>query len=263
MKQNFNIVLFSVFLVVLYLFTSLFEWLSHYYFMHFNGFIKPLFTYFNINLENSHIEHHKEAKLNQTLPDNFIEEGLVFNTVDGEILLIFVFLLLSVCIFWHIIPVFRKSFSLTFLLTFSFVFINIYAWIWSSIHSHYHGRYINANTKLKNNPNITIYSPVSFFVPEESWTIYKLLFWYHILHHLNKGQDKYNYNIIFPFFDFVFGTYKNKVDNRIFFSKHEPKTKQEMWLKEHPIFYIRVLDHNVIEYKDEKTDEWIKLPSEF
>ena len=134
-------------------------------------------------------------------------------------------------------------------------------YVWSSIHSHYHNRYIKTNKPLINKPNITIYSPLPFFIPNESSSIYKYLYWYHTLHHLNKGENKGNYNIIFPLFDFIFGTYKYNVDNTKHFLKNHAKTSQEEWLKQHIIFDIHVDNNNTLEYKDVSSNTWNKLPS--
>jgi hypothetical protein len=229
--------------------------------MHYNGFLKKLLDYLNIEIDNSHINHHKQTMLNQTLPDDYIEEGLVFNLIDSEILYTLIFFVVGTILFWLFFPKFKKSFSLLFMIIFSVVFISVYMYIWSSIHSHYHSRYVESNKPLKNNPKITIYSPLPFFIPHESSYIYKYLYWYHSLHHLNKGEDKGNYNILIPFFDFIFGTYKYKVDNTKYFLNNSPKTPQEIWLKQHIIFDIRVVDNNILEYKDESSNIWQKLPS--
>ncbi len=37
-----------------------------------------------------------------------------------------------------------------------------------------------------------------------------------MIHHFNKGEDKCNFNIILPGMDFIFGTYKNCIDNTEF-----------------------------------------------
>jgi len=263
MKSNSTkntIYMFFVFILSFYILISLFEWINHYYLMHYNGFLKKTLDWLNIKHENSHILHHKQTLLDQTLPDdNYIEEGLVFNLIDNEVILIFIFAFFFMCLFWFYFPDFKNSFSLTCTLFITFLFISIYIWIWSSIHSHYHNVYIECNQKLKFNENI-VYSPIRFFVPDEKSSIYKYLYWYHTIHHLTKGESKGNYNIIFPLFDFVFFTYKDTVDNTLHFSKNEPTTPQEIWLNDHKQFQIRVLDNNVIEYKDINTEEWKRFP---
>lgn len=260
MDLKSDIYMFLWFLIVFYIFVSFFEWTFHYYLMHYNGFFKKILDYFNIKVENSHISHHKQTYLDQTLPsDNYIEEGLVFNLIDTEIFLTFILTFISMIFFWMYFPNFKKSFSLTFILFVTIIFIIIYLWAWSSIHSHYHNVYIESNKKLKYSDNV-IYSPLPFFVPNEDSSIYKYLFWYHTIHHLSKGESKVNYNIIFPLFDFIFFTYHNYVDNTLHFSKNKPTTPQEEWLYKHQKFDIRVLNNNIIEYKEIGSNEWNKFP---
>lgn len=250
---------FTFFIIFLYIVISLAEWLSHYYLMHFNGFFKTFIEYFLIKLETNHIDHHKETRLDQTLPDDFIEEGTIFNLTDSIIVILL--MLLLAYLFWLFFPGFKKSFSLPFILFFTFILANSYFYVWGSIHTHYHNRYIENNKPLKNNPKVTIYAPIPFFVPNESSAAYKYLLWYHTLHHLNKGQDKTHYNVLCPMFDHIFGTYKNHVDNTNYFSSKNPETPGEEWLKNHIVFDIRVLDNNILEYRDKGSTEWKRIPA--
>jgi len=258
MKCN-SVLFFIIFLIYLYITTSLIEWTIHYYLMHYNGSLIKILNFFNITPDNSHINHHKETRLDQTLPDNFIEEGLVFNFLDYETVFICVLFISSALLFWRNFPKFKTCFSLQFTIVISFIIAFLYLWTWNSIHSHYHKKYIECNTSLKNSKNV-VYSPLRFFIPDESSSLYKYLYWYHTLHHLNKGESKGNYNIICPFFDFIFGTYTRHVDNTLYFSKHDPTNIQEVWLREHPTFDIRVLDNNTIEFKNQN-NKWVKFPS--
>jgi len=262
MKQQENpawILPFLLFLVVIYVVISFLEWFLHYYFMHMNGSLSTFLLSNGVDLYNSHMEHHKETKMDQTLPDDCIEEGLVFNMFDVEITLIVCSLFLIVFFVWCCVPFFNERFTLLFLLGVTFVISLVYFTSWSSIHSFYHQKYIPTNVPLKNN-NI-IYSPVPFYVPDHTSSIYQYLFWYHTLHHLNKGESKGNYNVIFPFFDFVLGTYTPKVDNTLHFSKNEPRTPSETWLQEHLVFDIRILDNNRIEYRDDVDSPWLPIPN--
>lgn len=250
---------FFCFLIFIYCVISYFEWFLHHYVMHSNGFAKPIMDYYK--LKNSHLDHHIECKLDQSLPDDFIEEGIVFNMKDGENIALCILLFMSAYVYWQFFPRFKQSFSLSFVFGFIFLISVLYFYIWSSIHSHYHNRYVEANQPLKNNPQLTIYSPYRFFIPNDSSFLYKYLYKYHTLHHLNKGQVKCNYNIICPMFDYLFGTYKANVDNTLYFSKTIPSSEREVWLKNHMIFDIRMMDHNKIEYKDNGSTEWHLLPA--
>jgi len=250
--------MFLFFVIFIYCMISLIEWVMHHYVMHENGIVPHIMEYFH--MKNFHMDHHKETRIDQTLPDNFIEEGIVFNVMDVEMIGIVVFMVLTAFLYWQFVPGFKQSFSLTFLVGFIVIVINVYYYTWSSIHSHYHKRYIEVNQPLKNNPSITVHSPARFFIPIESSFLYKYLFWYHTLHHLNKNKMKCNYNIICPLFDFIFGNYRSNVDNTLYFSKHTPTSQREEWLKNHMVFDIRVTNHNTLEYRDKGSTEWLILP---
>lgn len=250
-----------IFLIFFYIVVSWIEWFFHYYFMHFNGGLKELVEKLNIKVENSHIEHHKETLLDQSLTDDFIEEGLVFNLLDPENFFIIFLTVLSCYFFWRYFPKFKSQFSFTFIFIITIILSYAYFYVWSSIHSKYHSRYIDVNKPLNNKPDKTIYSIFNYFIPDTSLRIYKFLFWYHTLHHLNKGEDKCNYNTVCPFFDFILGTYKSKVNNTVYFSKNNPTNKRDEWLRAHLVFDIRVLDNNILEYKDQDSDVWNRMPS--
>ena len=140
----------------------------------------------------------------------------------------------------------------------AFIILNLYFYSWGSIHSNYHKRYIDVNIPLKNNSDITIYSPLKYFIPNQKSCIFKYLYWYHTLHHLNKGDGKCNYNIICPLFDFIFGTYKSNVNNVNYFSNNDSQNLRENWLKAHPEFDIRIADN--IEYRDKDSNQWNPIP---
>jgi hypothetical protein len=249
------------FLIYIYIIISLAEWLSHYYLMHYNGFLKNVLQFFNCKIDNTHIDHHKETLLDLSLPDDYTEEGLIFNLFEPKVIFLIISLFVCMWLFWLYFPEFKKHFSLIFVLCFSIIIINVYVNVWSSIHSNYHKRYIEVNKPLKNNSTTTIYSLLPYFTPNESSPIYKYLLWYHAIHHYNKGENKGNYGIIFPLVDFIFGTYKFTIDNTTYFAKNEPTNERERWLKEHIRFDLRVLDDNVLEYMDELSFEWKKLPT--
>ena len=52
-----------------------------------------------------------------------------------------------------------------------------------------------------------------------------------------------------------------KIDNTTYFSNNEPKNECERWLKEHIRLDLRVIDDNILEYMDELSCEWKKLPT--
>ena len=104
------------------------------------------------------------------------------------------------------------------------------------------------------------YNIIPFFKPDTNSRIYKFFYSYHILHHLNKGKNKENYNIICPLFDHIFNTYKSRVDNRSLFLENKPKNKQEEWLYNNQVFDIRIQEDNIIEYKLENNKTLLCFP---
>ena len=55
------------------------------------------------------------------------------------------------------------------------------------------------------------------------------------MHHLNKGKNKCNYNIICPGADFIFGTHRNNIDNTNFCAqKPLPDHKSEIICQQKP-----------------------------
>lgn len=244
-----------VFLTCILILASVLEWLSHRYVMHGLGVIGSVFK--NFGTSDSHIEHHSETLLTQDIPDSFKASGLVFNPVLEPLILIIIFLSgifllrkatgLKEYTPWFLVVLFGIALSL------------LYFWVWNSIHASFHKRYIAINEPLAHSE--TIYGIFPHFVPNESALYYKLLFKYHILHHLNKGKSKGNFNVLLPFSDFIFGTYTPRVDNTLHFKEHEPRNEQERWLKEHMVFDIYVGDRNDILYKDfDKDGQWRKFP---
>jgi len=257
MRKSNPYSLILLLLVFLYVVISFIEWFLHYYFMHKN-FPKVVLDTIQMSVDNYHIDHHKETRLDQTLPDDFLEEGLVFNFLDIETLVLIGLTIGSGYLFWKYYPPFKKSISLSTVFVVTILVSILYLYIWNSIHTRYHSRYIEVNRPLQNNPELTIYSPMRSFIPDTAKAYYKYLLWYHTLHHLNKGEDKCNYNTECVLADFIMGTYKSRVDNTLYFSTHSPQNTRDEWLRQHLVFEIRVQDHNVIEYKEGTS--WKKLP---
>jgi len=253
-------ILYFYFFIFLYVIVSLIEWISHFYIMHQNGIVKMIHDNI-IKIDTNHIAHHLETRLDQSLVEDFKEEGLVFNIMKISAFILVLITVTSGYLFWLYFPNAKQCLSLPVIVLLSFVVSYGYFYYWNSIHTHYHKHYIEANKPLSKNPAITIYSIFPHFIPDETSYLYKYLLWYHTIHHLTKGEDKGNYNIICPLFDFIFGTYKSTVDNTKHFANHSPKTEREEWLKQHISFDIRVLDNNILEYKDKGTSVWNKLPS--
>jgi len=81
---------------------------------------------------------------------------------------------------------------------------------------------------------------------------------------MNKGKSKGNYNIVVPLADYILGTHTPIIDNRKHFSdpKNIPKTQQEKWLAEHPVFELQIGDNDTVLYR-ETGKKWEIMPSYF
>jgi len=137
---------------------------------------------------NSHNTHHLDVKHDMKLEEHHRKEGLFFNNFDviGIALLVF-----SV---WY--PTLRLFFKVTwYKLLFVSTLIGIfYQKLWDFLHYSFHQE--KKIDKYIKNP------------------IFYWLFHNHSMHHLVKGKHKGNYNIIFPGGDFIFGTYRTKINNK-------------------------------------------------
>lgn len=246
--MNIKYLYFIILFILLYITISFFEWSIHYYYMHQNNKIGKYL--YNIT-KSAHIEHHKQTNLDQN--NNGNEKELVFQLFQPNIIFIILLLMIIFYGIWHLIPEFKKIISIKNLLLIVFISMFIYIWSWNSLHTKYHSRKVSLKNQQK-------YNLIPFFNPDTNSRIYKYLFSYHTLHHLNKGKYKGNYNILCPLFDNIFNTYKSKVDNTLYFLENKPKTKQEKWLYNNQIFEIRIQENNIIEYKLKNSDSWLIFP---
>lgn len=250
-KYNNIYIAIIIYIIMLYITISLVEWCAHYYIMHENGFISSIINKYETKEENTHIEHHKKTYLTQYNTGPEVE--MVFSLFQQTTILLTIILLILFSIFWYIIPYFRFSIPYKNYIIIVLIIILFYYRCWGSMHSRYHNRKIEIYNQIS-------YNLVPYFIPNTNLSIYKYLFMYHSLHHLNKGESKGNYNIICPLFDYVFQTYTPRVDNTLHFSKNKPITKQEIWLSKNQVFDIRICDNNQVKYKLENSNEWLLFP---
>ena len=252
-NDDYNIVIAVViFIIFIYFVTSLVEWCLHYFVMH-----KNIFKLLNVKSKKEqydyHLEHHIKTYLTQY--NKGPENELVFDIFSIHVISLSSILLIIFSICWFIIPHFKYCIPFKiYILTVIFAIL-FYYWCWGSLHSRYHNRKIKMSNQIA-------YNLVPYFTPDVNSPIYKYLFTYHSLHHLNKGESKGNYNIICPLFDHIFQTYTPRVDNTLHFSKNKPKTKQEEWLSKNLVFDIRVFDNNQLRYKLENSNEWVPFPDD-
>ena len=166
----------SIFLM--YLITTLTEWFVHKHIMH------------NNKLDPGHIRHHKSVKRNMKLDDKDFDE-VDIKMGSHHTLLITTWSFISFnYILNHLckVHVCKKK-----IIVFS-VFLGIfYHQLWNKYHRkmHFEADYFK---KTKN--------------PYLKW-----MFENHAIHHLQKGNRKGNYNIVFPGGDLLMGDYRSDVDN--------------------------------------------------
>ena len=249
--MDIKILYIPICIIIMYIIISFFEWFIHYYYMHKNSKIGE-YLYDHI-IKGGHVEHHQQTYLNQKLDlENEKERALIFETSPYTIFLVFLVLFINYKIY-HLIPGLKNVLPIKYFLILIFIIIFVYFWSWNSLHTKYHFKEVSLKNQIK-------YNIIPFFKPDTNSKIYKFLYKYHTLHHLNKGKSKGNYNVNCPLFDFIFNTYRSKVDNRLHFSVNKPKNPQEEWLYNNQVFDIRIQENNVIEYKLENSDNWLNFP---
>ena len=145
----------------------------------------------NMDQDESHIQHHTIVNNNGNV--NFQDDGMFFDIKNVPILTISGFI-----IYYSISKLFRLNHSKNEYKVISFIFLImsiLYYLLWNILHPSYHKYEGYENNSYQNSK------------------IYNYLEKYHMIHHLNKGKEKTNFNIILPGIDFLFGTYKGCVDN--------------------------------------------------
>lgn len=171
----------------------------------FINFIDKIYFYFyKDDLRKDHINHHKYNNHDGSIDNDL---GTIFASSYKF------FLPLILLIQYYIITKIFFNFSNNFYLKILFIFFiiaYIYEKLWNCFHLKFH-RWNNTYNKygiIENN----------FY--------YKYLEKYHMIHHYNKTNNKFNYNIILPGMDYIMGTYKNCVDNTVFCKKNKNKSKK-------------------------------------
>tara|TARA_B100000686_G_C16733223_1_gene942028 strand:+ start:381 stop:1004 length:624 start_codon:yes stop_codon:yes gene_type:complete len=183
------------------------------------GFKKIYNIIHNHHQDESHIDHHKVVKNNGDV--SVEDDGMFFNASNVPLTTIVGF-----SIYYGISKIIKYKHSKDeYIVVFTLLTIisYIYYLLWNLLHPTYH-RYsgYGDNESLRNN------------------FIYQYLEKYHMIHHLNKGTVKCNYNIILPGVDFLFGTYKGCIDNTEFCQNNTPKNKKEEELCEKQAKNIKI-----------------------
>ena len=194
MKNFKKISNFILFFLTIYIVTSISEWFIHKYIMHSN--------YLNNYDYSNHIRHHNDVNYNMSL-SNKVEDDLYFSfTYTVEVLLL-IFPLYYIIIN----KVFKYKKSLTFIFMLSLTITILYVLSWNYLHPLFH---------------------MISEVPFDKWTsLEKILFRNHAYHHLQKGDKKGNYCIVFLGADHLFGTYNNCINNKEYCEKNYHNLSKE------------------------------------
>lgn len=191
-------------ILLLYLFISFIEWFVHKHIMHGDESRLrrvPLIGHYLSETAKYHHNHHKDVLMNMRYKD--------CKTSDGFSWIQTVFMVITLILF-------LKIYTNKYVIVIPLIIAVVYSFLWNTIHNHMH--------------NTTETIPCTYGVPSvllkdtslfSNNCIYKALYTHHAIHHLQKG-DKYNYNIICPFFDHVFLTkqYGNCYNNVTYCKKH-------------------------------------------
>jgi len=179
-----NILKYILLIFVLYLSTSIGEFIIHKYGMH-----NITLNKHNIPGISNHLDHHSDVHYDMTLNENHNDRGMYFMTSVTIILGIIVFLIYY---FWINI-IFKLKLDYKYIILISFIISIGYKLLWNNVHYKFH----------------------MLGKPFNQWTKYeKLLFRNHTYHHLQKGKTKGNYNIIFLGADYLFGQYNTCLNNK-------------------------------------------------
>jgi len=177
-------------LIIVYFTLTLWEWVLHAKVMHGDPdqlrrvpIVGPTLA----KVAADHLAHHIDVQIDMTLKGDAHESGLFFSwqtTIVGTLL---VFATLK-----------TARMGTTQALSLSITASLLMSVLWNSWHASMHGTDLTVDAK-KGMPRWKGLS---------RGPLYRWLWKYHAIHHSQKGQ-KYNFNIIFPGFDWLMGTYKS------------------------------------------------------
>ena len=173
---------YVMFYILIYIGLTFGEYIIHKYVMHNKegSIIRRLYG-------DSHVMHHLDVMGDMTLKDDHNEEGLYFS-IQGA-------LLMSMCnfiVFYTIRLLLDVDLRVCTILLISGFIACMYGLLWNNIHCVFHKMYGDIDS-------------YNFYV---RWS-YKN----HAYHHLQKGDDKGNYNIILPGADQILGAYRTCINN--------------------------------------------------
>ena len=139
-----------------------------------------------------HLAHHMEVRMDMKLEHKTDVSGLIFGWETSLILLGLQFgLMMSLKRFTKLSTKSTAIVSLSIMVG--------YCFLWNSIHLDMHrvSHNVSVAQGVPNMPNTL-----------SRGFVYRYLWKYHAIHHLQKGGDKGNFNIVLPGFDHLMGTFR-------------------------------------------------------
>jgi len=203
-SKTIKIIILSYFLL------SFYEWFLHKFVMHGNPKILkkiPLISNYLLETNKHHIDHHKEVDMDMKLNTISRKESLFFNWKVSYVFYIVYFITLYIIIKPKNIILFSLYVTLIILME---------CFLWNNIHNDMHDSNITISMKegFPNHPGLLSKGP-----------IYRYLWKQHALHHLQKN-NKGNFNIIFPGFDLLVGSYQSKMYDNLDYCKENPNNNR-------------------------------------
>jgi len=201
----------------MYIIISFLEWYIHKYLMHRSdnqlinkvnhGFKQLYYKIHGSQQDEAHINHHQNVHNNGdvTVVD---DDGMFYHWAHIP---------LTTVVGFAIYYAVTKSFGYTHKVKeYAIIFgcfggiSYLYYILWNILHPSYHryGEYAKYEF-IRNN------------------SVYKYLEKYHMIHHLNKGDNKCNFNILLPGFDHLAGTFRWSVDNNEYCKGKNDKTDKD------------------------------------
>jgi len=185
------------FAIILYIALTFMEWFMHKYLMHSQ---KGELLYTEA-WSQSHLNHHKKVQNNNKVKSKN-PEGMIFTWFPALVAMAIPMAIVIYSINKYLETGYSNQ---TILIILSCIAV-AYGSLWNTLHISFHDADIKYSA-LHAFPSTSIHSYIKQFTPVQ-W-----LWKNHTYHHLNKGANKGNFNIILPGADFIMGTYRNKIDN--------------------------------------------------
>ena len=201
------------FIIIFYICFSITELIVHRYIMHCNndsilttifGYIPFLNKQYLLTCD-KHIQHHIEVDPDMTIPNNKNKESLFM----GWQIFGYLFMVIFIC---FTIGKYISNYNISFkyLIFFSLIIAFLWQYLWNKLHAQMHEYDIDYS--IKEGPYDEGILDLTF--------VKNILLTNHENHHLQKGDNKGNYNVILLGADEWFGLNVKNVDNNEYCKTH-------------------------------------------